>query len=105
LLNEGKDPLAERDQARRTEQEKRHEQDTFEVVAKEFVAKCRREGLSEITLWKKEWLLGLPTQHPRDSCVNLKRISDAVERVAVPPPPGMLTVSRRDGHMATMDAV
>ena len=59
MLNEGKDPLAERDQARRTEQEKRQELDTFEVVAKEFIAKCRREGLSEITLWKKEWLLGL----------------------------------------------
>ena len=59
LLNEGKDPLAERDRARRLEQEERHERDTFEVVAKEFVAKCRREGLSEITLWKKEWLLDL----------------------------------------------
>ena len=31
--------------------------DTFKDVAQEFLAKCRAEGLSEITLQKKEWLL------------------------------------------------
>lgn len=59
LLSEGKDPIAERDQARRKEQEKLHAEDSFGAVAKEFVEKCRREGYSEITLAKKEWLLGL----------------------------------------------
>jgi integrase len=36
------------------------------VVAKEFIAKCRRENYSEITIAKKEWLLSLALPKLRD---------------------------------------
>ena len=59
LLRQGKDPNSERDRALRAEQEKLHAQDSFDIVSREFLDKCRRENYSEVTLEKKEWLLDL----------------------------------------------
>ncbi len=56
-LRDGKDPQVERKKAILAEQEKQNAQDTFGKIARELVAKWRREGLAETTLIKKEWLL------------------------------------------------
>lgn len=59
LLRDGKDPTMEREKARRVERERAGAEDTFAKVADEFVAKCRRECFSEVTLIKKAWLLDM----------------------------------------------
>ena len=58
-LRDGKDPTVEREKARRVELERAGAEDTFAKVADEFVAKCRRESFSEVTLIKKSWLLDM----------------------------------------------
>lgn len=63
LLRQGKDPGAERDRMLRAEQDRLHAQDSFDKVSREFLDKYRREGYSDATLEKKEWLLDLA--HPR----------------------------------------
>ncbi len=54
LLKEGRDPSAARQLARI---EAASTGDTFNVVANEYVAKLRREGRSDATMTKVEWLL------------------------------------------------
>jgi integrase len=63
LLNEGRDPGHVK---RLTQLESEHPGDSFEIVAKEYVAKLRREGRAEATLTKLEWLLdfALPVLGP-----------------------------------------
>jgi integrase len=63
LLREGNDPSHKRILAK-IEQE--FPSDSFEVVAKEYVEKLRREGRAEITLEKIEWVLSfaLPVLGP-----------------------------------------
>jgi hypothetical protein len=54
LLREGHDPSHKRKLARI---EREFPSDSFEVVAKEYVQKLRREGRAEVTLEKIEWML------------------------------------------------
>jgi integrase len=54
LLKEGRDPSGARQLARI---EAASTGDTFNIVANEYVAKLRREGRSEATMTKVEWLL------------------------------------------------
>ncbi len=58
-LRDRKDPIDERERMRRAELERAGAEDTFEKVAQEFVAKCRRENFSEVTMIKKVWLLDM----------------------------------------------
>ena len=57
LLRDGIDPAERKKKA--AEEAKPLPGDTFKDVAQEFMAKCRREQLSDGTLEKKEWLLSL----------------------------------------------
>jgi integrase len=66
LLREGKDPITERERTRRMEQQKLNSADSFGKVAAEFMEKCRRDGLSEATLIKKNWMLGLALPKLKD---------------------------------------
>jgi len=63
MLREGQDPSHVRRLARL---EKEFPGDSFEVIAREYVAKLRREGRAENTIEKIEWLLSfaLPTLGP-----------------------------------------
>ena len=63
LLKDGQDPSHAKRLARL---EAEHPGDSFEVVAKEFLEKMRREERSENTMSKVEWLLNfaLPTLGP-----------------------------------------
>jgi integrase len=56
LLAEGHDPSRTKKLIRL---EAQYSADSFETVAKEYVAKLRREGRAEATLTKVEWLLSL----------------------------------------------
>ncbi len=56
-LSAGRDPTAERRKARAKAIEA--SENTFKVVAEEWVVKQKREGLAEITTSKIEWLLGM----------------------------------------------
>jgi hypothetical protein len=59
LLREGRDPSHAKQLARI---EAAAADDTFETIAKEYVAKLRREGRAKTTLTKIEWLLGFADQ-------------------------------------------
>ena len=48
------------------EQQKLNVADSFGKVAAEFMEKCRRDGLSEATLIKKNWMLGLALPKLKD---------------------------------------
>src|SRR6201999_4358808 len=69
LLRDGIDPADQKKKA--AEEAVPLPGDTFKEVAQEFMAKCRREQLAELTLEKKEWLLGLA--YP---VLGAKRVSD-----------------------------
>ena len=64
LLDEGNDPSHVKKLARL---ESEYPGDSFEIVAKEYLAKLRREGRAEATLTKVEWLLdfALPVLGPQ----------------------------------------
>lgn len=63
LLDEGKDPSHVKKLA---QLENEYPGDSFEIVAKEYLAKLRREGRAEATMTKVEWLLdfALPVLGP-----------------------------------------
>ncbi len=63
LLREGADPCHKK---KLTRIEREFPSDSFEVVAKEYVEKLRREGRAPVTLEKIEWMLGfaLPVLGP-----------------------------------------
>src|SRR5665213_4467308 len=63
LLDEGKDPSYVKKLARL---ESEFPGDSFEIVAKEYLAKLRREGRADATMTKLEWLLdfALPVLGP-----------------------------------------
>ncbi|MEI9887731.1 MAG: tyrosine-type recombinase/integrase [Rhizomicrobium sp.] len=58
LLRDGSDPCHKRILAKI---ERELPGDSFEVVAKEYVAKLRREGRADVTLGKIEWVLSFAT--------------------------------------------
>ncbi len=73
LLREGRDPLIERARTELAEVERQHSEETFRNIAREFVAKCQREGYAEVTLWKKQWLLDMAMPYIGDFLVRETR--------------------------------
>lgn len=73
---DGADPSALKKQSR--EEAKAAPANTFRAVAKEHLAKLEREGLADITLGKRRWLLGFAYPHFGDRDIGAVSSADVL---------------------------